>query len=70
MSKNITSIKKLNVLKFRALNNLDINLGQRVTVICGKNGTAKSTILGLLAQIFGFEKITLSKLICLIAHFT
>lgn len=56
MSKNITSIKKLNVIKFRALNNLEINLGQRVTVICGKNGTAKSTILGLLAQIFGFEK--------------
>ncbi|WP_336023378.1 AAA family ATPase [Acinetobacter lwoffii] len=56
MSKNITLIKKLNVLKFRALNNLDINLGQRVTVICGKNGTAKSTILGLLAQIFGFER--------------
>ncbi|HGH3678651.1 TPA: AAA family ATPase, partial [Acinetobacter baumannii] len=48
--------KKLNVLKFRALNNLEINFGQRVTVICGKNGTAKSTILGLLAQIFSFEK--------------
>lgn len=56
MNQNITVIKKLNVLKFRALQNLDIKLGERVTVICGKNGTAKSTILGLLAQIFGFEK--------------
>lgn len=56
MSKNITLVKKLNVIRFRALNNIEINFGERVTVICGKNGTAKSTILGLLAQIFNFEK--------------
>ena len=56
MSKNITLVKSLNVVKFRALNDLKINFGERITVICGKNGTAKSTILGLLAQIFNFEK--------------
>lgn len=56
MSKNITLIKSLNVIKFRALNDLKINFGERVTIIAGKNGTAKSTILGLLAQIFNFEK--------------
>ncbi|HAV3471737.1 TPA: AAA family ATPase [Acinetobacter baumannii] len=56
MSRHITLVKSLNVIKFRALNDLKINFGERVTVICGKNGTAKSTILGLLAQIFSFEK--------------
>ncbi|MCU4709978.1 ATP-binding protein [Acinetobacter pittii] len=56
MSKHTTIVKSLNVIKFRALNDLKINFGERVTVICGKNGTAKSTILGLLAQIFSFEK--------------
>ncbi|MGF2881825.1 AAA family ATPase [Acinetobacter johnsonii] len=56
MSKNITLVKQINVVKFRALENIKIPLGERVTVICGKNGTAKSTILGLLAQIFSFDK--------------
>lgn len=56
MSRHITIVKSLNVIKFRALNDLKVNFGERVTVICGKNGTAKSTILGLLAQIFSFEK--------------
>ncbi|MFT4020046.1 MAG: AAA family ATPase [Acinetobacter sp.] len=56
MSKHTTLVRNLSVIKFRALNDLKINFGERVTVICGKNGTAKSTILGLLAQIFSFEK--------------
>lgn len=56
MSNKITKIQKINVLKFRALQNIAIPFGERVTVICGKNGTAKSTILGLLAQIFSFSK--------------
>ncbi|EZQ10761.1 AAA family ATPase [Acinetobacter sp. Ver3] len=56
MSRKITKVRSLNVIKFRALNNIVIPFGERVTVICGKNGTAKSTILGLLAQIFSFDK--------------
>lgn len=56
MNKNITLIKQVEVLKFRALQDINIPLAEKVTVICGKNGTAKSTILGLLAQVFSFEK--------------
>lgn len=56
MSKNVTKINNLHVVKFRALKEIQIPFGDRVTVICGKNGTAKSTILGLLAQIFSFKR--------------
>jgi len=50
-----TLLKKLSIHKFRALNNVEIELGTHVTVICGKNGTSKSSILGIAAQIFSFE---------------
>ena len=51
-----TRLKKLSIANFRALHNVNIELGNRITVICGKNGTAKSSILGIAAQIFNFEK--------------
>lgn len=51
-----TLLKKLVIKKFRALNNVNIEFGTHVTVICGKNGTSKSSILGIAAQIFSFEK--------------
>jgi AAA15 family ATPase/GTPase len=51
-----TLLKKLSFRKFRALKNLEIEFGTHVTVICGKNGTSKSSILGIAAQIFSFEK--------------
>ena len=51
-----TLLKKLVIKKFRALNNINIEFGTHVTVICGKNGTSKSSILGIAAQIFSFEK--------------
>jgi len=51
-----TQIKKLSIKKFRALNNVDIEFGTHITVICGKNGTSKSSILGVAAQIFSFER--------------
>ncbi len=50
-----TVLKKLLVNQFRGLENVEIPLGTDLTVICGKNGTAKSTILGLIAQIFSFD---------------
>src|SRR5690606_10963789 len=31
-------------------------MGEHITVVCGKNGTTKSSILGIAAQIFSFEK--------------
>ncbi len=52
----ITKIKKLNIEKFRGLEGVQLELGDKLTVICGKNGTSKSSILGVIAQIFTFRK--------------
>lgn len=51
-----TLLKKITIKKFRALQNVEIEFGTDITVICGKNGTAKSSILGIAAQIFSFDK--------------
>lgn len=51
-----TQLKKLVIEKFRALNNVEVEFGDYITVVCGKNGTSKSSILGIAAQIFSFEK--------------
>ena len=51
-----TQLKKLHIEKFRALNDVDVEFGDSITVVCGKNGTSKSSILGIAAQIFNFEK--------------
>ncbi len=56
MATAYTKLKKISVHKFRALENVDIEFGTNVTVICGKNGTSKSSILGVAAQIFSFDK--------------
>ena len=50
-----TQLKKIIINKFRGLKDVEIEFGNYVTVICGKNGTSKSTILGIAAQIFSFE---------------
>lgn len=51
-----TKITQININKFRGLNGVTINLGKRITLICGKNGTSKSSILGIAAQVFSFRK--------------
>lgn len=51
-----TQLKRLKIEKFRALDNVEIEFGDNITVVCGKNGTSKSSILGIAAQIFSFEK--------------
>ncbi len=51
-----TQLKKLVIEKFRALDNVEVEFGDHITVVCGKNGTSKSSILGIAAQIFSFEK--------------
>ncbi len=56
MANQITKIRKIQVNKFRGLKNVNIEFGNRLTVICGKNGTSKSTILGIVAQIFSFSR--------------
>ena len=53
---SITRLKKITIEKFRALNNVEVEFGDYITVVCGKNGTSKSSILGIAAQIFSFEK--------------
>jgi len=53
---SVTKLKRLKIEKFRGLNNVEIEFGDYITVICGKNGTSKSLILGIAAQIFSFEK--------------
>jgi predicted ATPase len=53
---SITRIKKITIEKFRALSNVEVEFGDHITVVCGKNGTSKSSILGIAAQIFSFEK--------------
>lgn len=51
-----TRLKKLTIERFRALNGVEVEFGNHITVVCGKNGTSKSSILGIAAQIFSFEK--------------
>ena len=51
-----TKLQKLTIERFRALNHVEIEFGKLITVICGKNGTSKSSVLGIAAQIFSFEK--------------
>jgi len=57
MAKNkITKIRKIEIKKFRGLSGVSFDLANRITLICGKNGTSKSTILGVVAQVFSFRK--------------
>lgn len=55
-----TKITQIQINKFRGLNGITIDLGERITLICGKNGTSKSSILGIAAQVFSFRKDYLS----------
>lgn len=45
-------IKGIHIKNFRSIQDRDIELGDEVTVISGKNGTMKSCILGLIAHPF------------------
>ncbi|MFA0222033.1 AAA family ATPase [Vibrio splendidus] len=45
-------IKKIHIEKFRGFKDSEFTLGKYVTLIAGKNGTQKSTLLGVLSQTF------------------
>ena len=45
-------IKRVHIEKFRALENLNFDLGKKMTAIVGHNGTLKTTVLGILSQPF------------------
>lgn len=55
MMSKFTKIESMKINQFRGLKDVHIEFGNRVTLICGKNGTSKSTILGIIAQIFSFS---------------
>ena len=48
-------LKGLYVEEFRAMKNLPIPLGKKVTAIAGQNATCKSTLLGMIGQPFGLK---------------
>lgn len=48
-------IKSIFIEKFRKLENVEIPIGKKLTIISGQNGTMKSTILGMLGQPFGWD---------------
>lgn len=49
-------IKSAHIDHFRALNNVDFELGSKLTAIVGHNGTMKTTLLGILGQTFSISK--------------
>jgi len=58
----VVKIKKIEISKFRALEpGSSFQLGDRITLIAGGNGTAKSTLLGMLCQPLGFSSKTKAK---------
>lgn len=48
----IAKIDKIEIEKFRSLSNREVKLGKYLTIISGKNGTMKTTLLGLIAHPF------------------
>ncbi|MEQ4450939.1 AAA family ATPase [Kosakonia sacchari] len=69
MANQITKLNKLQVIKFRGLKDVNIEFGSKLTVICGKNGTSKSTILGIVAQIFSFSKDQSKKPVTILTNY-
>lgn len=49
-------INKLNIIKFRDIENFSFTFGKKLTFIAGTNGTSKTSILGLIAQPFNFTE--------------
>ncbi len=49
-------IESVEIEKFRAMNDIKLNIGKRITVIAGRNATMKSTVLGVLGQPFSISK--------------
>lgn len=48
----IASIDKIEIEKFRSLSSRELKLGKHLTIISGKNGTMKTTLMGLIAHPF------------------
>lgn len=48
-------IKKIDIKKFRAFENISINVNRPINIIAGQNGAMKTTLLGLLSQPFSMK---------------
>lgn len=48
-------ITNLKIDKFRKLQNVDFKIGNKLTVIAGRNGTGKSALLGLIGHVFDYK---------------
>ncbi|ORM71483.1 hypothetical protein HA48_15580 [Pantoea wallisii] len=51
----IKAIKAINLTKFRSFSDRRIELGGNITVLIGRNGTMKTSVMGLIAHPFGSE---------------
>jgi len=49
-------ITAVDIKKFRHLENVKFNVGKRLTIISGSNGTGKTSVLGLIGHIFTYPK--------------
>lgn len=50
----LTKVDGFEISEFRLFHSISLQFGPHVTLIAGQNGTAKSTLLGMLAQPFSF----------------
>lgn len=48
-------VESVHITKFRGFQNVDIRLGKNISLIVGKNGTQKTTLLGILSQTFSLK---------------
>lgn len=53
----INSIQQLKIHNFRTFHDQEIKLGRNMTLIVGRNGTMKTSLLGLIAHPFGSEAV-------------
>jgi len=49
-------VKEIQIEKFRAFSDVSFQLGKRLTAIVGRNGTQKTTVLGMIGQPFTISK--------------
>ena len=49
------NIEKIHIYEFRKFHDIEIKLGRKVTAIAGKNGTMKTTLLGIIGQPFSMN---------------
>ena len=48
-------LKEIKIHKYRGFKDVSFKLGTQLTVIAGQNGTQKTTLLGMLTQMFTLD---------------